>query len=129
MITLVYPDPSTNEDVSWSISLREHSPYLEKRTVVTADAGDYIAPDVVEKGSYDFVTITTNPIPSSEISDFYAFREGSKGGAPVSIDATNVLIIGEPYIGIREGSLIPKSLHGGRYFSFSMTLRVIGTGA
>lgn len=125
MINLTVVHPDTGDDEVWSVSFKEHTPLLEKRKTATADAGDFIDPDIIYKGSYEVATLTSNPIAASQIDQFNLFRRATREGGPITVGASVVDLVGVDYTAIREGDLTPKSLHGGRYFSFVLNLRVI----
>lgn len=126
MINLTFVHPDTGLDVVWPVNVETHSPFLEKRSTAEANAGDYIEPDVIYKGSYDSASLSTNPLPASEIATFYLFREASKKGRVFEVQGSVVALVGSDYTAYRTGDLIPKELHGGRYFTFTMKMRVTG---
>lgn len=127
MISLTYADPDTGNDVVWDVPFSEHSPVLEKRTVAIADAGDYLDPDVHYKGGPKLATLTSRPIPAAQIVNFNALREATKKGQAIEVGASVVPLVSYDYVAIREGDLNAKSLHGGRYFSFTLKLRVLNS--
>ena len=126
MITITYAHPDTGDDETWSLNVKSHAPFEEKRSVATADAGDYIAPEVVYKGSYDLTNLQTNPLPAADIDKFYLFRRATQKGREFVVEGSAVPLIGTDYIAIREGSIKPVSAHGGRYFTFKLSMRVVG---
>ena len=125
MITITFVHPDTGLDTEWSVNATEHSPFQEKRFTAIADAGDYIEPDVIDKGGYDLTTLQTNPLAASEMATFYLFRRATKRRA-FDVGASVVPLVGTDYTAIRLGDIKPVSLHGGRYFSFTLKMRVIG---
>lgn len=126
MIPITFVHPDTFDDVVWQLSVKEHSPILEVRNTATAEAGDYIDPDVVFKGSYETTQIISNPLSADQIETFNLLRRSTLKGRPIDVDASNSPLIGYAYTAIREGSLTPSSLHGSRYFSFVLKLRIVG---
>lgn len=127
MIALTFPDPDTGDDEAWNVSVKSHSPIFEKRKTATADAGDYLDPDVYYKGGYEVAQMVSNPLPATEIQTFYRFRKATEKGRPISVGASVVPLVGVNYVAIREGDLTPKSLHGGRFFTFTLNLRILST--
>lgn len=123
MITFV--DPVTGLDINWVVSLKMHKPFEENRNVAYAEAGDYIEPDTIYKGSYETTQLTTNPIKSDELPTFLKLVEATKKGGEILIDAQNVPLVGVVYYAIRLGALKPISTSSGKRFTFTLNLRVL----
>lgn len=126
MINITYTHPDTGLDVVWALNVETHSPFEEKRSTATADAGDFIAPDHIYKGSYDLTNLTTNPLPASDIDQFYLFRRATVKGREFEVQGSVVPLVGTDYIATRIGDIKPVSEHGGRYFTFKLSMRVEG---
>lgn len=125
MIALTFIHPVTGLDQIWEVSVKNHSALEEKRKIAIADAGDYIDPDTHYKGGYETTQIISNPISVDEIDTFYLMRKGTEKGQPIEVGGSVVPLVGSDYSAIREGNLKAVELHGGRYFSFVLNLRVL----
>ncbi len=124
MSSFTYTDQETGLDEVFELVLAKHSAILENRREVIAEAGDYVAPDIVYKGMTETATLTSNPLPASRIDEFNNFVKNTRK-YEFEIDATDVPIVGAEYVCIRRGSCQAKAIHGSRFFTFDLNLRVV----
>lgn len=124
MITFTYTNETTGFDVDFAVNIKEHAPIGNKPSAVLSEAGDYIDPDIIYHGSTPTTQVTSNAIEASRIAEFNLFELHTRK-REFTIDATNVPLIGAVYVGIRLGYMIPKPLHGGRFFTFSTAIRFV----
>lgn len=125
MNTITFIDPDTDLDIDWDLKLSEHLPLEENRTVAVAEAGDYIEPDVIYKGSYQTTQFTTNPIPADQLATFNKLVEATKKSGEVTVDATTVPMVGVIYSAQRTGNLRAVPTSSGKHFTFQLNMRVL----
>lgn len=124
MIPITFVNEATGFDVVFEVSLREHQPIDERRVIAIADAGDFIEPDLIYKGSSTVTQFTTNALPASRIGEFDLFRLNTRH-REFTVDATTVPLVGVVYSAFRMGNTVAVSIHGGRFFYFAIDARIV----